>query len=161
MLGCNRCGHIWDNCECTDKEVIGADRDMFESAVCEHELDDYSFLGCAFCRKCGEYINRKTGEVLTDFEDKIDNKNIEIGIVREYPFPNDLGSHYRHSFMGHKIDVYRVLDIFGVTDPVAQHIVKKLLRGTKKGHTEEFVWQEVTQAVERKNEMIKEDKING
>ena len=56
MLGCNRCGHIWDNCECTDKEVIGADRDMFEGEVCEHELDDHSFLGCALCRKCGEYI---------------------------------------------------------------------------------------------------------
>ncbi len=107
MLGCNRCGHIWDNCECSDKEVIGADRDMFEDDI------------------------------------------------------KDLGSHYRHSFMGHKIDVYRVIQIFGVTDPVAQHIVKKLLRGTKKGHTEEFVWQEVTQAVERKNEMIKEDENNG
>ena len=33
MLGCNRCGHIWDNCECSDKEVIGADRDMFEDEI--------------------------------------------------------------------------------------------------------------------------------
>lgn len=74
-------------------------------------------------------------------------------------FPDkDLGSHYRHSFKGHKIDVYRVLEIFKVTDPVAQHIVKKLLRGEKKGHTMDFVWNEVKQAVERKFEMIEEDK---
>ncbi len=70
----------------------------------------------------------------------------------------DLGSHYRHSFMGHKIDVYRVLEIFDVTDPVAQHIVKKLLRGEKKGHKMDFVWDEVKQAVERKFEMMEEDK---
>ena len=70
----------------------------------------------------------------------------------------DLGSHYRHEFQGHKIDVYRVLQIFRVTDPVAQHIVKKLLRGSKKGHTMDFVWNEVKQAVERKFEMMEEGK---
>ena len=64
--------------------------------------------------------------------------------------------------MGYKIDVYRVIQIFGVTDPVAQHIVKQSFsEALRKGDTEEFVWQEVTQAVERKNEMIKEDEDNG
>ncbi len=105
MIGCNKCGHIFDNCECEDLETMGADRDMFEVSV-----------------------------------------------------EKDLGSHYRHSFMGHKIDVYRVLELFGVTDPVAQHIVKKLLRGEKKGHTMDFVWDEVFQACERKKEMMEEDK---
>ena len=104
MIGCDKCGHIWDNCECNDKEVIGVDRDMFEAPV------------------------------------------------------KDLGSHYRHSFMGHKIDVYRALEIFNVTDPVAQHIIKKLFRGDKKGHTMDFVWNEVFQACERKKEMMEEDK---
>ena len=70
----------------------------------------------------------------------------------------DLGSHYRNEFKGIKVDVYRVLQIFGVTDPVAQHIVKKLLRGTKKGHDEITVWNEVFQACERKKEMIEEEK---
>jgi len=70
----------------------------------------------------------------------------------------DLGSHYRNEFKGVKVDVYRVLQIFGVTDPVAQHIVKKLLRGTKKGHDEMTVWNEVFQACERKKEMIDEEK---
>ena len=69
----------------------------------------------------------------------------------------DLGAHYRHSFMGYKMDVYRVLEIFKVTCPVAQHIIKKLLRGEGKGHTMDFVWNEVKQAVERKFEMMEED----
>ena len=103
MIGCGRCGHTHDYCECKDIDVIGQDRDMFETPV------------------------------------------------------KDLGSHYRHSFMGHNIDVYRVLEIFNVTDPVAQHIIKKLLRGEKKGHTMDFVWNEVFQACDRKKEMIKED----
>ncbi len=36
MLGCNKCGHIWDNCECEDLDVMGADRDMFEVDVNPH-----------------------------------------------------------------------------------------------------------------------------
>ena len=70
----------------------------------------------------------------------------------------DLGAHYRHSFMGYNMDVYRVLEIFKVTCPVAQHIIKKLLRGEGKGHAMDFVWNEVKQAVERKFEMMEEDK---
>ena len=103
MLGCNKCGRIWDLCECKDVEGVGVDRDIFETEV-------------------------------------------------------DLGSHYRNDFKGVKIDPYRVIQIFGVTDPVAQHVVKKLLRGTKKGHDEETVWNEVKQAVERKFEMMEEEK---
>ena len=108
MIGCSRCGHVWDNCECPDLEAMGQNRDMFEMEI-------------------------------------------------ETPV-KDLGSHYRNEFKGVKVDVYRVLQIFGVTDPVAQHIVKKLLRGTKKGHDEMTVWNEVFQACERKREMIDEEK---
>ena len=107
-VGCSRCGHVWDSCECPDLEVVGENRDMFE-------------------------------------------KEVETPV-------KDLGSHYRNEFKGIKIDVYRVLQIFGVTDPVAQHIVKKLLRGTKKGHDEMTVWNEVFQSCERKKEMIEEEK---
>ena len=95
---------------------------------------------------------RKIGEKLVEAHGGIDELSKKIlDIV-------DLGSHYRNEFKGIKVDVYRVLQIFGVTDPVAQHIVKKLLRGTKKGHDEITVWNEVFQACERKKEMIEEDK---
>ena len=140
MLGCNRCGHVWDFCECPDLEVVGENRDMFEIEVSSETSINNT-------RKIGEKLVEAHGGI-----DELSKKILDTV---------DLGSHYRNEFKGVKVDVYRVLQIFGVTDPVAQHIVKKLLRGTKKGHTEEFVWQEVTQAVERKNEMIKEDENNG
>ena len=83
---------------------------------------------------------------------------VQDAVYRHREKNKDLGAHYRNEFKGLKIDVYRVLQVFGVTDPVAQHIVKKLLRGTKKGHDEITVWNEVFQACERKKEMIEEDK---
>ena len=123
MIGCSRCGHVWDNCECPDLEEVGENRDIFEKEV-------------------------DTRTMLQFLDQPVEDKNDGI----------DLGSHYRNEFKGVKVDVYRVLQIFGVTDPVAQHIVKKLLRGTKKGHDEMTVWNEVFQACERKKEMIEEEK---
>jgi len=117
MIGCSRCGKLWDFCECPDLEEVGENRDIFEKEV--------------------------------GFQD---------AVYRPREKNKDLGSHYRNEFKGVKVDVYRVLQIFGVTDPVAQHIVKKLLRGTKKGHDEMTVWNEVFQACERKKEMIEEEK---
>jgi hypothetical protein len=75
-----------------------------------------------------------------------------------YDEAKDLGSHYRHEFKGVKIDPYRILTEYDVTCPVAQHIIKKLLRGESKGHSNEEVWDEVKQAVDRKFEMMEEDK---
>ena len=137
MIGCSRCGHVWDSCECPDLETLGSNLDMFEKEVSSETSINNT---------------RKIGEKLVEAHGGIDELSKKIlNIV-------DLGSHYRNEFKGIKVDVYRVLQIFGVTDPVAQHIVKKLLRGTKKGHDEITVWNEVFQACERKKEMIEEDK---
>jgi hypothetical protein len=110
MLGCNKCGHIWDNCECPDIESISADRDVFDTVIQE--------------------------------EESFDSK--------------DLGSHYRHEYNGVKLDVYRILDVYNITDAPQQHAIKKLLRGVSKGHTELEFWTEVKQIVERKIEMMGE-----
>ena len=123
MIGCSRCGKLWDFCECPDLEEVGENRDMFEKEVDTRTM--FQFL-----------------------DQPVEDEKEVV----------DLGSHYRNEFQGVKVDVYRVLQIFGVTDPVAQHIVKKLLRGTKKGHDEMTVWNEVFQACERKKEMLEEDK---
>ena len=32
-VGCSRCGHVWDSCECPDLEEVGENRDMFEKEV--------------------------------------------------------------------------------------------------------------------------------
>jgi|14BtaG_2_1085337.scaffolds.fasta_scaffold26812_3 hypothetical protein len=135
-LGCSRCGKLWDNCECPDLEEVGENRDMFEKEV-------------------GDFSNPRRVDGKNDDVEEI---NFQDAVYRPREKNKDLGSHYRNEFKGIKVDVYRVLQIFGVTDPVAQHIVKKLLRGTKKGHDEETVWNEVKQAVERKFEMIEEEK---
>ena len=135
MIGCSRCGKTWDFCECPDLEEVSENRDMFEKEV-SSEINN--------TRKIGEKLVEAHGGI-----NELSKKILDIV---------DLGSHYRNEFKGVKIDVYRVLQIFGVTDPVAQHIVKKLLRGTKKGHDEMTVWNEVFQACERKKEMLEEDK---
>ena len=33
MIGCSRCGHVWDSCECPDLETLGSNLDMFEKEV--------------------------------------------------------------------------------------------------------------------------------
>ena len=45
---------------------------------------------------------------------------------------------YNHYFKNvahlEALDVYRVLQLFGVTDPCLQHAIKKLLAAGKRGH---------------------------
>lgn len=58
-----------------------------------------------------------------------------------------------------KIDVYRVLELFEVTDPGIQHAIKKLLvaggRGVK-DQTQDY--QEAIDSIKRSIEMIEEDR---
>ena len=122
-------------------------------------------IGCSRCGKLWGFCEcpdlEEVGENRDMFEKEVDTRTMFQFLdqpVEDEKEVVDLGSHYRNEFQGVKVDVYRVLQIFGVTDPVAQHIVKKLLRGTKKGHDEMTVWNEVFQACERKKEMLEEDK---
>ena len=56
------------------------------------------------------------------------------------------------------IDVYRVLDLFEVTCPVAQHVVKKALAAGKRGHKDlRKDWQDIIDSAERKLQMLDED----
>ena len=113
----------------------------------------------SICPKCSKPDEECTCDMFKGLESAYDK--LDITDWKFIPYNEgdwDLGSHYRHSFMGYNMDVYRVLEIFKVTCPVAQHIIKKLLRGEGKGHTMDFVWNEVKQAVERKFEMMEEDK---
>lgn len=68
-------------------------------------------------------------------------------------------SHYFRS-VAHleSIDVYRVLDLFNVTDPCLQHAVKKILCAGGRG--EKSLEQDIHEAIDslnRKLEMIAED----
>lgn len=56
------------------------------------------------------------------------------------------------------LDVYRLLELFGVTCPVAQHVIKKALVAGQRGHKDAVRdWQDIQDSAMRKLEMIAED----
>lgn len=48
--------------------------------------------------------------------------------------PENKHSHYFKECPYEKIDVYRVIEIFGITDPCLQHALKKILVTGNRGH---------------------------
>jgi hypothetical protein len=57
-----------------------------------------------------------------------------------------------------RLDVYRLLDLFKVTCPVAQHIVKKALAAGQRGHKDtRRDWQDIADSAARRLQMIDED----
>lgn len=60
-----------------------------------------------------------------------------------------------------KIDVYRVIDLFKVTDPCLQHIVKKALVAGGRGHKDIGKdMQDIIDTAERWKQMRAEEKAN-
>jgi hypothetical protein len=57
-----------------------------------------------------------------------------------------------------RLDVYRLLDLFKVTCPVAQHIVKKALAAGQRGHKDtRHDWQDIADSAARRLQMMDED----
>lgn len=57
-----------------------------------------------------------------------------------------------------RLDVYRLLDLFKVTCPVAQHIVKKALAAGQRGHKDtRRDWQDIADSAARRLQMMDED----
>jgi hypothetical protein len=69
-----------------------------------------------------------------------------------------MAEYYNYSYKGIKIDVYRILKIFQITEPAQQHAIKKLLRAGKSIKGLEQDINEVIESLERWKEMINEDK---
>lgn len=69
--------------------------------------------------------------------------------------------HYYRSVKGlDKIDVYRVLELFDVTCPVAQHVIKKAMVAGKRGHKDTATdWENIRDSALRKLEMMGEDNL--
>ena len=56
------------------------------------------------------------------------------------------------------LDVYRLLELFQVTCPVAQHIVKKALAAGQRGHKDtRRDWQDIADSAARRMQMMDED----
>lgn len=70
---------------------------------------------------------------------------------------DDIGKHYRHEYRGIKFDPYRVCWLYGIKGGPREHIVKKALRGTDKGHTELELINELQACLDRWREMVEED----
>lgn len=67
-------------------------------------------------------------------------------------------NHYYKPCPYNTLDVYRVIDIFGVTDPCIQHGLKKLLCSGVRGHKDQSKdIQDVIDTLERWKDMREED----
>lgn len=88
----------------------------------------------------------------------------EIELVDE-----DKGKHYRFSFKQRlteedevngyvtvNLDPYRISSVYGLGG-WREHVVKKTLRGTEKGHTEEELLDELQCCIDRARQMLKEE----
>ena len=63
----------------------------------------------------------------------------------------------KREFQGVKIDIYRVLERFGINHPAQQHAIKKLLRAGNGAKSLDQDIAEVVETLERWQEMRKED----
>jgi hypothetical protein len=68
-----------------------------------------------------------------------------------------MSNHYDYSYRGGKIDPYRILKIYGITEPAQQHAIKKLLRAGRSVKPLIQDLDEVIESLQRWREMICED----
>lgn len=70
----------------------------------------------------------------------------------------DKHNHYFRDCPYNKIDVYRIIEIFEITDPAAQHILKKCIATGKRGHKDEQRdWEDIRDSAQRRLDMLAED----
>lgn len=81
--------------------------------------------------------------------------------VKEKELEDDKHNHYFRQWNG-KLDIYRVIELFGVTNPAIQHSIKKLLCAGKRGAKDEIKdYEEVIDSIRRAIEMKEEDLEKG
>lgn len=57
-----------------------------------------------------------------------------------------------------RVDVYRLIELAGITCPVAQHVFKKAFATGKRGHKSlRKDWQDIADSAARRLQMISED----
>ncbi|PKM01076.1 MAG: hypothetical protein CVV19_00705 [Gammaproteobacteria bacterium HGW-Gammaproteobacteria-9] len=58
-----------------------------------------------------------------------------------------------------RVDVYRLIELLGITCPVAQHVFKKAAATGKRGHKSlARDWKDIADSAARRLEMIEEDR---
>lgn len=67
-------------------------------------------------------------------------------------------SHYFRIWNGMKLDIYRLLSLFNVECPNAQHVAKKAICAGQRGHKDlRKDWEDIRDTAIRKLEMLDED----
>jgi hypothetical protein len=67
-------------------------------------------------------------------------------------------NHYFRPCPYDNIDVYRIIDIFEITCPAAQHVLKKVIATGKRGHKDvKRDWEDIIDSAQRKLEMLAEE----
>ena len=57
-----------------------------------------------------------------------------------------------------KVDIYRIIELFEITCPVAQHVFKKAAAVGQRGHKDlSHDWRDILDSAQRKLEMLDED----
>jgi hypothetical protein len=108
------------------------------------------------------FVIGKIEQLSTDTVPSTGNTSM-TSATNKIPEPQEVKTNHSHYFKSVKhldeIDVYRVLDLFEVTDPCIQHTVKKLLvaggRGAGKGFDKDI--QEAIDSLKRLQVMRSED----
>ena len=66
------------------------------------------------------------------------------------------GAHYKYSYKGLKLDPYRIMAVYNITNPAQQHAIKKLLRAGLSVKSLEQDIDEVIVTLNRWKEMLHE-----
>lgn len=99
---------------------------------------------------------RHKEEIISDYQiqiNQMEENNMDCDIIRQ----QDHGKHYRYSYNGVKLDPYRILKVYNITDPAQQHAIKKLLRAGNSVKDLVRDIEEVILTLTRWKEMIEED----
>ena len=74
------------------------------------------------------------------------------------PLADDPAAHYQgHQYKGVKLDPYRIAQVYELHGGPREQILKKCLRFTSKGQSEQEVINEIRSALDRWQEMVEED----
>ena len=116
-------------------------------------------MPCPYCRvnvllHSGEGVHGDLGKYCS--EECLQTNPLERTADRNRPV-EDVGSHYRKTWKGQELDPYRIADIYRFTGGPREHLLKKVLRGVDKGHTERELVNELGAIVKRWGEMLDED----
>lgn len=128
---------------------------------CEEYFETYT-LG-DYCDNCLDRIRFPKARQLVDPVEHIDVEAPSMGFIdRLQEDENTKHAHYfRDVTRLKKVDVYRIIDLFGVTDGALQHIAKKALCAGDRGHKDfRQDLEDILDSIERRLEMLDEDETD-